>query len=153
MTITPIEIWITVGLIFILVEFTTLPGIGLLFIGLGSISSAIIMYYFPEIISFQIASVGLTSLAWFLLLWWPLKIFIYGKKGKAGSDYFDLVGMRVKVASDEIIPSSTGKVYWSGTIMNARLVNENTSVKKDEELYVIQVKGNILMCSRKKPKE
>jgi membrane protein implicated in regulation of membrane protease activity len=153
MTITPIEIWIAVGLIFILVEFTTLPGIGFLFLGLGSLSSAIIMYYFPEIASFQIASVGLTSLAWFLLLWWPLKIFIYGKKGKAGSDYFDLVGMRVKVASDEIMPSSMGKVYWSGTTMNARFVDIGTAVKKNEELYVIEVKGNILMCSRKKPKE
>lgn len=153
MDITPIEIWIAVGLIFILVEFTAIPGIGFLFLGLGSLSTAIAIYYFPEIAAFQIASVGLTSLAWFLLLWWPLKIFIYGKKGKAGSDYFDMVGMRVKVASEEIKPSGLGLVYWSGTTMNARFIDKDTPIKKDEELYVIEVKGNILICSRDKPKD
>ena len=69
MEITPVEIWIAVGLLFILVEFTTIPGIGFLFLGLGSLSTAITIYYFPEIASFQVASVGLSSLAWFLLLW------------------------------------------------------------------------------------
>ena len=153
MDITPIEIWIAVGLIFILVEFTAIPGIGFLFLGLGSLSTAIAIYYFPEIAAFQIASVGLTSLAWFLLLWWPLKIFIYGKKGKAGSDYFDMVGMRVKVAREEIKPSGLGEVYWSGTTMNARFIDKDTPIKKDEELYVLEVKGNILICSRDKPKD
>ncbi|MEM6338846.1 MAG: NfeD family protein [Pseudomonadota bacterium] len=153
MDITPIEIWIAVGLIFILVEFTAILGIGFLFLGLGSLSTAIAIYYFPEIAAFQIASVGLTSLAWFLLLWWPLKIFIYGKKGKAGSDYFDMVGMRVKVASDEIKPSGLGEVYWSGTTMNARFIDQDTPIQKDEELYVVEVKGNILICSRDKPKD
>ena len=153
MDITPIEIWIAVGLIFILVEFTAIPGIDFLFLGLGSLSTAIAIYYFPEIAAFQIASVGLTSLAWFLLLWWPLKIFIYGKKGKAGSDYFDMVGMRVKVASEEIKPSGLGEVYWSGTTMNARFIDKDTPIKKDEELYVLEVKGNILICSRDKPKD
>lgn len=153
MDITPIEIWIAVGLIFILVEFTAIPGIGFLFLGLGSLSTAIAIYYFPEIAAFQIAAVGLTSLAWFLLLWWPLKIFIYGKKGKAGSDYFDIVGMRVKVASDEIQPSGLGEVYWSGTTMNARFIDKDTPIKKGEELYVVEVKGNILICSRHKPKD
>lgn len=153
MDITPIEIWIAVGLVFILVEFTAIPGIGFLFLGLGSLSTAIVIYYFPEIAAFQVASVGLTSLAWFLLLWWPLKIFIYGKKGKAGSDYFDIVGMRVKVASEEIKPSGLGEVHWSGTTMNARFIDKDTPIKKDEELYVLEVKGNILICSRNKPKD
>ena len=46
MDITPIEIWIAVGLIFILVEFIAIPGIGFLFLGLGSLSTAIAIYYF-----------------------------------------------------------------------------------------------------------
>lgn len=32
MDITPIEIWIAVGLIFIIIEFTSAPGIGFLFL-------------------------------------------------------------------------------------------------------------------------
>ena len=153
MDITPIEIWIAVGLMFILVELTTVSGIGLLLLGLGSLSTAIAIYYFPEIAAFQIVSVGLTSLAWFLLLWWSSKIFIYGKKGKVGSNYFDMVGMRVKVASYEVKPSGLGEVYWSGTTMNARFIDKDTPIKKDEELYVIEVKGNILICSRNKSED
>jgi membrane protein implicated in regulation of membrane protease activity len=153
MDTTPIEIWIAVGLIFILVEFTAIPGIGFLLLGLGSLSTVIAIHYFPEIAAFQITSVGLASLAWFLLLWWPLKIFIYGKKGKTGSNYFDMVGMQVKVASDEVKPSGLSEVYWSGTTMNARFVDKDTPVKKDEELYVIEVKGNILICSRSKSED
>lgn len=131
MDITPVEIWIALGLIFIIVEFTAVPGIGFLFLGLGSLSTAIAIYYFPEIVSFQIASIGLSSLAWFLLLWWPLKVFIYGKKGKkAKPDYFDMVGMRVEVTSEEIQPSGLGKVYWSGTTMNAKFIDKGFSAKK-----------------------
>ena len=149
MTITPVEIWIAVGLLFILVEFTSVPGIGFLFLGLGSFSTAITIYYFPEIASFQVASVGLSSLAWFLLLWWPLKTFIYGKK--KGSNYFDIIGMRVEVASDKIKPSDLGEVYWSGAKMNAKFIGKDTdSIKKEDELYVIEVQGNILICSREK---
>lgn len=84
MEFTPIELWLAVGIIFILVEFTSLPGIGLLFLGLGAISTSILIYYVPEIQNYQVASVGLSSLAWFLVLWWPLKIFVYGKKAMLG---------------------------------------------------------------------
>ena len=150
MEITPVEIWIAIGLLFILVEFTTIPGIGFLFLGLGSLSTAITIYYFPEIASFQVASVGLSSLGWFLLLWFPLKIFVYGKRG--GSNYFDIVGMRVEVASDKIKSSGLVKVYWSGTRMNAKFIGKDTeSIKKGDELYVIEVQGNVLICSRDKP--
>ena len=30
---------------------------------------------------------------------------------------------------------------------------DKTPIKKDEELYVLEVKGNILICSRDKPKD
>ena len=79
-------------------------------------------------------------------------IFIYGKKGKAIPNYFDMVGMRVEVISAEIQPSALGKVYWLGTTMNARFIDKGYSVKKGEGLYVVEVIGNTLICSRHKPK-
>jgi membrane protein implicated in regulation of membrane protease activity len=152
MEFTPIELWLAVGIIFILVEFTSLPGIGLLFLGLGAISTSILIYYVPEIQNYQVASVGLSSLAWFLVLWWPLKIFVYGKKGDVGTDYFDMVGMQVEVAVEDIKPSGSGQVYWSGTLMNARLEDKDSAAAKiGDKLYVTKIKGNILICSRKKP--
>ena len=58
MEITPVGIWIAIGLLSVLVELTTMPGIGFLFLGLGSPSTAITICCFPEIASFQVASVG-----------------------------------------------------------------------------------------------
>ena len=67
MTVTPIELWLAIGLIFILVEFTKLPGIGFLFLGLGAISTSILIYYIPEIVNYQVVAIGLISLVWFLI--------------------------------------------------------------------------------------
>jgi len=152
MEFTAVEIWLAVGIIFILAEFTTIPGIGLLFIGLGSLSTSILIYYVPEFATYQIASVGLTSLAWFLVLWWPLKIFVYGRGGNKEADYFDMVGMQVKVVEKNLEPDNIGLVSWSGTIMNARLDDKENSVAKiGAHLYIVEVKGNVAICTRKKP--
>ena len=152
MEITPVEIWLVVGIIFILAEFTAVPGIGLLFIGLGALSASILMYYLPNLASYQVASVGLISLAWFLVLWWPLKVFVYGKKGGAKTDYFDMVGMQVAVVEKDLNSSDVGRVLWSGTTMNAKLDSaESKSAKVGDQLYITDIKGNVLICGRKKP--
>ena len=149
MTITPVEIWLVVGIIFILIEFSKLPGIGFLFLGLGAMSSSVIFYFYPEIQNYQVASIGFSSLAWFLVLWWPLKAFVYGKNKNLGKDYFDIVGMQVEVALEDIKPGSIGQVYWSGTIMNAQLSSKEKIARVGDKLYVLEAKGNILICSHK----
>jgi membrane protein implicated in regulation of membrane protease activity len=152
MEITPVEIWLVVGVIFILAEFTAVPGIGLLFIGLGALSASISMYYLPSLASYQVASVGLLSLAWFLVLWWPLKVFVYGKKGGARTDYFDMLGMQVEVVEKDLTSSGIGRVSWSGTTMNAKLdSSEGKGAKVGDQLYITDIKGNVLICGRKKP--
>ena len=151
MEITPVEIWLVVGIICILAELAAIPGIGLLFIGLGALSTSILIYYIPSLASYQVASLGLTSLAWFLILWFPLKAFIYGKKNIDRTGYFDMIGMQVEVVENDLNSSNIGKVLWSGTIMNAKLdIAETGSVKMGEWLYIIEVKGNVLICGRKK---
>lgn len=151
MTITPIEIWLAVGIIFILLEFTTLPGIGFLFLGFGAMSSSVIFYFYPEMQNYQVVSVGFLSLAWFLILWWPLKFFVYGKNGNSEKDYFDIVGMQAEVALKDINPGDIGQVYWSGTIMNARLNSKEKIAHVGDKLYILEAKGNILICSHNKP--
>ncbi len=149
-----VEIWLIIGVIFIIIEFSTIPGIGFLFLGLGALTSSVLFSFYQEIIDYQIAAFGLISFSWFLLLWWPLKKFIYNKKGQndANQTYFNLVGNQVIVVDELIEPEKTGKVSWSGTVMNAKLESsEIESVKIGEGLYVSRVQGNILICSRKKP--
>ena len=147
MSISPIEIWMIVGVIFIVIEFSTIPGIGFLFLGLGALTTSALIYFYPNLVDYQVATVALGSFVWFLLLWWPLKVFIYGRKGKAKRDYFDLVGAQVKVFDEVIKPGQMGQVSWSGAIMNARL-DDAQQAEKGEALYVTEVKGNVLVCSR-----
>ena len=151
MEITQIElIWLVVGITFILIEFTTIPGIGFLFLGLGALTTSVLVYYFPVTGYYQLVSAGISSLAWFLLLWYPLKKFVYGTKG-SDDNYFDIVGMQVEVITKDIKPSESGKVYWSGTYMNAKLdKRDHKTAKIGDKLYVSKVKGNVLICSHKK---
>ena len=146
-----VELWLLIGVIFILIEFNV-PGIGFLFLGLGSITSAIVIYNYPLLIEYQITLVGILSLSWFLILWWPLKIFIYGRNNnKKTQGYFDIVGSEVKVVGKAITPGRKGQVMWSGAIMNARLSSdEKEPAEIGDKLYVIQVKGNVLLCAKQK---
>ena len=144
----PVEIWLAVGVALILVEFTV-PGIGFLFLGFGCISNAILIYYVPEIIHYQFASAGIISLIWFLVLWWPLKTFVYGIKNqnKGKAQYFDVVGSEVKVVKATIAPGARGHVLWSGTEMNAQLdESEASPADVGTRLKVSAIKGNILVC-------
>lgn len=151
MYFSPITIWLLVGVVFLVMEFSTIPGIGFLFLGLGALTTSSLMYFYPTLVDYQVATVGLTSLCWFLILWWPLKVLVYGKRNnKQAEDYFDMKGAQVKVLFEPISPGKLGQVAWSGTIMNARLESsENQPAEIDEVLYVTEVKGNILICKRK----
>ena len=140
------EIWLVVGIIFILIEFSTLPGIGFLFVGLGAMTSSVIFYFYPEIQNYQVASVAFSSLAWFLILWWPLKAFVYNKNNHSDKEYFDIIGMQVEVAYEDIKPGNLGQVYWSGTIMNAKLSSGETISRVGDKLFIVSAKGNILIC-------
>ncbi len=151
MNISSVEIWLVIGIIFIVIEFSTIPGIGFLFLALGSLTVATLISFYPKITDYQIAAFGIISFLWFLFLWWPLKKFVYGKNKNTSQDYFDLIGNQVVVSSKYIDPGKVGQVSWSGTTMNAKLANsEKEQAKTGEMLYISKVKGNILICSRKK---
>lgn len=151
-----VEIWLIVGFCFIIMEFVIIPNIGLLFIGLGALTLSGVLYFDPELISYQFGILGIGALLWFLVLWWPLKIMIYGKHGanttydnKWGSDF---IGTKVMVVEKPLEFGQMGQVTWSGTIMNAQYVDhENGPALVADMLYVREVKGNVLFCSKTEP--
>lgn len=150
MEISSVEVWLIIGVVFIVIEFSTIPGIGFLFLALGSLTNSILLSSYPEIAQYQIATFGIGSLLWFLILWWPLKKFVYGKKKNTEQNYFDLVGNQVVVSDEYIEPGKIGLVSWSGTTMNAKLLeSEKERAIAGETLYILKVRGNILICSRK----
>ena len=61
-------------------------------------------------------------------------------------EYFDIIGMQVEVAYEDIKPDNLGQVYWSGTIMNAKLSSGETIARVGDKLFIVNAKGNILIC-------
>lgn len=62
-----------------------------------------------------------------------------------------MIGKTVEVYSSTISSDSIGQVKWSGAIMNAYLAPNETDAKTGDRLFITEVKGNILICSKHRP--
>lgn len=140
-----IEIWLILGLFLILIEFTQLPGIGLIFVGFGAFTTVLLLNFYPTIANYQIITLGVSSVLWLLLLWRPMRSFHTSKN--SGKNQFHIIGSTVQVVKKDINPGEMGQVFWSGTIMNARLTDGSVGVKIGDYLQVVEVKGNVLICT------
>ncbi|MGI4776250.1 MAG: hypothetical protein ACRYE9_04970, partial [Janthinobacterium lividum] len=83
-------IWLLSGLLGIGLEFTTLPGIGLLFLGLGGLLNSILVHNYLLFYQYQYISFGFSSLLCFTVLWWPLKKYACANNNV--NHNFDIVG-------------------------------------------------------------
>ena len=65
-------------------------------------------------------------------------------------DSFNLIGNQVVVIGTPIKPDVIGQVTWSGTTMNAKLAtSEKSQIEVGDTLYILDVKGNVLICTTK----
>ncbi|WP_375332475.1 MULTISPECIES: NfeD family protein [unclassified Candidatus Tisiphia] len=143
-----VEWWLIAGVICIIIEFANIPNVGFLFLGLGGVSTAIILNNYPGLLKYQYIIFGFASFMWLITLWYPLKFYVYKKYDKY--EYSDMVGKEVVVYSNKLLVGETGQVLWSGTIMNAKLSKDTIkSVHKGELLRIVQVDGNVLICTAK----
>ncbi|MCC2646863.1 MAG: hypothetical protein K0R02_928 [Rickettsiaceae bacterium] len=145
--IQPSEVWMIIGFSLIFIELIKLPGLGFLFLGLGSLTVSIILA--SEKIELnqyaQIAIFIISSCIWFAVLWKPLKNFSSKKNSK--TSYYDMIGEDVVVIGDKITPGLIGQVKWSGTIMNATLESTANKPANIGDIIVIkEVMGNVLIC-------
>jgi membrane protein implicated in regulation of membrane protease activity len=151
MLLSSTEIWLLIGIILIILEFTQLPGIGFLFLGFGAISASVITNYWQnETELVQFAYFGISSLLWFILLWYPMKAFLSKDKNKLSRDTFDIIGSQVIVENKDIKANELGQVSWCGTILNAKLIGRSNRdiAKIGDTLIIIEVKGNVLFCNK-----
>ncbi|BDU60335.1 hypothetical protein FLA4_07450 [Candidatus Rickettsia kotlanii] len=145
------EIWLITGIICIVVEFFAVSSIGFLFFGLGALSNTLVVYNYPLVsLTNQITFFGILSLIWFCILYYHLKKYVYNKTDKT-KNYSDMIGKTVEVYSSTVSSDTIGQVRWSGAIMNAYLVPNEIDAKTDDRLFITEVKGNVLICSREKP--
>ncbi len=148
MTLNTSDILLFFGVILVLAEFFKAPGVGLLFIGLGCLTAGGIFSYYEASATNQVIFASFASLVWVALLWVPMNRYFYNKKTK--KNHFNVVGSKVSVAK-EFDTNSKGQVKWSGTVMSAIMhPNENASAQVGDELYVVKVKGSLLICSFEK---
>jgi membrane protein implicated in regulation of membrane protease activity len=141
--------WLTIGISFILLETLLVPGIGFLFVGLGSLSlGGLIAFRIIDTsnVLIHIGYVALFTVIWGLLLWKPLKKYIR-RPGKV--TYSNLIGEMAIVASPSLGKQKKGHISWSGTTM-AALLEEDASideVSKGTAVYVTKVSGATAIVS------
>ena len=141
----PSAIWLIAGSVLIAFEATLLPGVGLLFAGLGAICVGVALIAgWIESITFQFIIFFLLTGFWAILLWKPLKNIM--KYPQSGFD--DMVGSVAVVCGDPIKPGQTGKVKWSGTIMKCKFALETKDkvhLTPGTEVTIVKVSNGILI--------
>lgn len=146
------NMWLLAGVILMLLEAFGLPGTGLLFAGLGAVSSGGSIYlglvandaHTTQFVVFFVA----TAL-WTALLWKPL---MKARLTKHTGGYSNIIGDTAYVGSNGITKHAGGEVTWSGTIMKAQLAKHAPvdKVEAGSQVTIVEVTGATLIV---KPKE
>jgi len=142
----PSYLWGIIGFVLLLTEFTLFPGLGILFLGLGALSNAALIFNYDFSLYYQIFIFCSSSLIWFLILWWPLKYYVY--KHNTKDDYQGMLGNKAEVLSSDLNSKVIGQIKWSGTILNAKLQTTNNveSALKGEIVIIKKMEGNVAWC-------
>jgi membrane protein implicated in regulation of membrane protease activity len=139
--------WIIFGVLLILIETFTVPGIGFLFAGLGAFTTSFLISF--ELISsfdylIQATSFLASSVLFALVLFKPLT-----KTYRKSHGYKNIIGSEAVVYGDKLVTGKLGHVRWSGTIMNAMLSNKCTAreIQVGETVRIEALEGNILIVN------
>lgn len=137
-------IWFIAAAILISLEVMLAPGIGLLFAGLGALTTGLLItlgIVDNNAVLLQVAVFLITTSIWALALWKPMKNLLLRNKA---SEYKNIVGERAKVTGNKIQKNKSGKVSWSGTELKARLDKGSIkdSVEPEEEVEILRIEGN-----------
>ncbi|MCH8328395.1 MAG: hypothetical protein IID15_07745 [Candidatus Marinimicrobia bacterium] len=147
--INPSSIWLVVGALLIIFEIVLVPGIGLLFAGLGAVSvGAGLTVGWIDSLHAQFILFFLSTAFWTAILWKPLKKFIEGKD----SGFDDMVGGTAIVFGRPIEKGKMGEVKWSGAIMKCQFdpVAEGlATVDPETEVIITGVSKGILIIREK----
>ncbi len=118
-------------------------------IGLGALSVAGLIEFNlikeDNLLNILLALISLSSL-YFLIFW----KFFKNAQMQDTKNYGEIIGKEAIVIYSDIKGHTIGKVKWSGTIMNAQLIDTNYYIKEGETVKIVKVKGNILFIKSTK---
>jgi membrane protein implicated in regulation of membrane protease activity len=140
------SLWLVGGAVLVVLEAFVAPGVGFLFAGFGAIMAGIFIglgLIAPENYLLQFVVCFAFTALFAGLLWKKLKQFRQGKE-----TYSNIIGDTAIVESDLLKKGVDGKVKWSGTVLQARLV-QNASVVQipaGSQVTIEELRGNIAIC-------
>ncbi|MFQ5483502.1 MAG: NfeD family protein, partial [Nitrospinaceae bacterium] len=143
------SIWLFFGVLLIFLEVFLMPGMGMIFAGLGAVTvGGILLTGWIDSASSQFILFFLATGVWAILLWKPLKKFIEGKD----SGFDDMIGGTAVVYGAALENGKTGQVKWSGTIMKCNLhatTDGPQIIEPGEEVTIKEVSKGILIVEGK----
>lgn len=143
MDFSPATIWMLVGGILLVTEFIWIPGVGMIFIGLGAILVGVLLQYGIIVTPIaQATSFFSISALCGAILWKPFKRMHSGP----GDGYADMVGSTAVVGADRLEKGKVGQVTWSGTVMQARIakVCALESIESGSPVKIMKVESGVL---------
>ena len=147
----PATVWMVVSVVFLLAEAFGIPGVGLLFAGLGALVAGLCVYggvVAEESHNAQFIVFFVFSLVWAMLLWKPMQKF---RVGKRHGEYHNIIGTTAYVGGSGISRKDGGEVTWSGTIMRAELSASAgvDSIESGSAVVIVEVNGATLVVKPK----
>jgi membrane protein implicated in regulation of membrane protease activity len=142
-------LWLLTGAMFLALEAFGIPGIGLLFIGLGAILTGLFIeigIIASDAYVMQFAALFINSSILAVLLWKKVKQF-RGASGKAGN-YQNMIGDEATVIG-LLTHNHKGQVSWSGTTMIAELAAGEPDLAEGASAIITEVNGNVLTVKGK----
>lgn len=133
----PKVIWFLIGLVFLLSEFV-LPGLIILFFGIGCWVTSLSLLWFPDIsFNYQLTIFLISSVASLGLLRRSLKKWLDSRNKEADDGLEEYINKHCIVEID-IVPEIGGKVSFKGTLWNA---NSDIKIKKGETVVIKKIDG------------
>lgn len=140
--------WLALAAFFLALEAFGAAGVGLLFGGIA----ALIIGGLLELDIVQANDLITQTAIWFgitvilaLFLYKPLKRWRTTPDG--GQEYNNIIGDHARVAPGGLMLGKLGKVYWSGTMMNAQIspLSSKEAFLEGDEVQISDTRGNQLM--------
>lgn len=138
--------WLIAGAALLALEAFGIPGIGLVFAGLGAILTGIILETGAVSAGdyvLQAAIFCISTIIFAVLLWNKMKAWRLNPKEKP---YSNMVGDIAMVAEAGLKKGTRGQVRWSGTLMFAEIDAEETTteIAAGAQVRISAVEGNVL---------
>ncbi|MEM9149995.1 MAG: NfeD family protein [Cyanobacteria bacterium P01_F01_bin.3] len=132
----PVYIWVIIGVVLCLMELMLPTAFIESAFGVSAFVIALIAFLVPSL------STNLQILLWMVLsflTFWALKRFIPNKTAPS------LRQATEARTTTEILPGQAGRVIYEGNSWQARCEDHEVSIPSDQEVFVVERKGNTLI--------